>query len=72
MNTYDEYVQYARDCMRHARSATTSEIAAELERIARQYQETAVKLASGKTALFSASSSETFLPNGGYAAAGSI
>ena len=48
MNTYDDYVQYARDCMRHARSATTKEVAAELERIAREYQETAGKLAGGK------------------------
>jgi len=48
MDTYDEVVQFARDCMHHARSATTKQVAAELERIAREYQATAAKLAGGK------------------------
>jgi hypothetical protein len=45
---YDDYVQYARDCMRHAGTATTKEVAAELERIAREYQEKAALLAGGE------------------------
>jgi hypothetical protein len=45
---YNDYVQYARDCMRHARTATTKEVAAELERIAREYQEKAARLAGGE------------------------
>jgi hypothetical protein len=48
MEAYDDLVQYARDCMRYARTASCKEVAEELERVAREYQERAAKLDGGK------------------------
>ncbi len=48
MESYDDMVQYARDCMRAARTATSKEVAKELERLASEYQEKAAKLDGGK------------------------
>ena len=48
MEAYDDFVQYARDCMRYARTATCKAVAEELEQIAREYQENAAQLDGGK------------------------
>jgi hypothetical protein len=48
MGTYEEFVQFARDCMRHARSASSKEIAEKLKLIAKEYQAKAAKLGNGK------------------------
>lgn len=48
MKTYDDFVQFARDCMRYARSASSKEIAEKLRLIAREYQAKAAKLGSGE------------------------
>ena len=48
MEAYEDIVQFARDCMRHARTASNKEVAEELERLAREYQERAAKLDGGK------------------------
>jgi hypothetical protein len=48
MEAYDDLVQYARDCMRYAQTATCKEVAEELERVAREYQERAAQLDGGK------------------------
>ena len=48
METYDEMVQYARDCMRHARTASSKEVAEELLRVGREYEVKAAKLGGGK------------------------
>jgi len=49
MEAYDDLVQFARDCMRHARTASSKEVADELERTAREYQEKAAKLMAATT-----------------------
>ena len=48
MEKYDELVQFARDCMRHSRTATSRDVAEELQHLARQYQEKAAQLDGGK------------------------
>lgn len=47
MNTYDDFVQFARDCMRHARLASSKDVAEKLKTIAREYQAKAAKLGDG-------------------------
>ena len=49
MEAYDDLVQFARDCMRHARTASSKEVADERERTAREYQEKAAKLMAATT-----------------------
>jgi len=48
METYDDFVQFARDCMRHARGASSKEVAEKLKIIAREYQAKAAKLGNGQ------------------------
>jgi hypothetical protein len=48
METYEEVVQFARDCLRHSRAATTREAAEALLLLARQFQAKAAKLDGGK------------------------
>jgi release factor glutamine methyltransferase len=52
MGAYDDMVQFARDCMRHAQMASSKEVADELERTALEYREKAAKLNGGKLANF--------------------
>lgn len=48
LESYDDIVQYARDCMRAAGTATSKEVADELQRAAAEYQAKAAKIAGGK------------------------
>ena len=48
MENHDDMIQFARDCMRHARTASSKQVAEELQRLAQEYQEKAAKLAGGK------------------------
>jgi release factor glutamine methyltransferase len=48
MEAYDDLVRFARDCMRHARTASSKEVAYELERTARHYQQKAAKINGGE------------------------
>jgi hypothetical protein len=48
METYEEVVKFARDCLRHSRAATTREAAEALLLLARQFQAKAAKLDGGK------------------------
>ena len=48
METYEDFVQFARDCLRHARSATREDVAEKLQLLARQYQARAAKLRNGE------------------------
>jgi hypothetical protein len=48
METYEQIVAFARDCIRHSRTATSKEVSEELLRLAKQYQERAAKLDGGK------------------------
>lgn len=48
MDSYEELVELARICMRQARIAQTKEVAAELQRMAREYQDKAARLTGGK------------------------
>jgi len=48
METYDDFVQFARDCMRHARAASSKDVAEKLKIIAREYQAKAAKLGNGQ------------------------
>jgi hypothetical protein len=49
METYEEVVQFARDCLRHSRAATTREAAEALLLLARQFKAKAAKLDGGKS-----------------------
>jgi hypothetical protein len=48
METYDEFFAMAALCARNSRIATSKEVAAELWRMAIEYQERAAKLDGGK------------------------
>jgi hypothetical protein len=48
METFEEIVQFARDCMRRSRTATSKEVSEELLHPANQYLEKVAKLKGGK------------------------
>ncbi len=48
MESYEDMVQYARDCTRYAQTARSREVAEELQRLAREYQEKAAKMNGNK------------------------
>jgi hypothetical protein len=48
MPTYNDLVELARICAKNSYAANTKEVAAELWKMAREYQERAAKLDSGK------------------------
>ena len=49
MPTYEDFVELAKICARHARGATNKDVASILRRMAEDYQSEAVKLDSGKS-----------------------
>jgi hypothetical protein len=48
VDNYNDFVQFARDCFRHAQKATTKQVAEELLQLAKQYQEKAAMLDGGR------------------------
>lgn len=47
MQMYNDLIELAQICLKQARAATSSEVAAELRRMAREYRERAAKLNGG-------------------------
>jgi hypothetical protein len=48
MQTYEDLVELAKICMRQARDTKSRQVAAELRRMAKDYQKRAAELNSGK------------------------
>jgi hypothetical protein len=62
MDRYGDLLRFARNCMRHARTATTARVAEQLTRLASEYQGKAAELNGGELPKIDDDRRESWIP----------